>query len=223
MLEYALKYQLTTHRMLLLRDTVHEQSPCSILCCVVSSRHSILNNQRANCLSYGNVYFFFLGATARGGLWPPFLFRGFCNNDCFTGWGCKPHAQPPAILEDQCFLLGLSPLAGWSQFESVRNSLFALAWLSRKNVSQESLRGRACIGLGRNRWHYPSFDSTHPPSKIFGLGARHDHFEMCTTYEKTGIMCERDVKCIYTHEESNNVTSTLTEAFKQSIVPNCKL
>jgi hypothetical protein len=30
----------------------------------------------------------------------------------------------------------LSPLAGWSQFESVRNSLFALAWLSRKNVAR---------------------------------------------------------------------------------------
>jgi hypothetical protein len=98
------------------------------------------------------------------------LLWGCCNNDCFTGWGCQPHAQPPAILEDQCFLLGLSLLAGWSQFESVRNSLFNLAWLSRENVAQESWRGRACIGLGRNRWHYPSFDSTHPPARCVPLG-----------------------------------------------------
>jgi hypothetical protein len=88
----------------------------------------------------------------------------------FTEWGCQPHAQPPAILEDQCFLLGLSPLAGWSQFESVRNSLFTLAWLSRKNVAQESRRGRACIGLGRNRCHYLSFDSTHPPARYVPSG-----------------------------------------------------
>jgi hypothetical protein len=29
----------------------------------------------------------------------------------FPRWGCQPHAQPPAILEDRCFLSGLSPLA----------------------------------------------------------------------------------------------------------------
>ena len=29
----------------------------------------------------------------------------------FIGWGCQPHAQPPAVLEGRCFLLGLSPLA----------------------------------------------------------------------------------------------------------------
>jgi hypothetical protein len=29
----------------------------------------------------------------------------------FPGWGCQPHAQPPAILEGRCFLSGLSPLA----------------------------------------------------------------------------------------------------------------
>jgi hypothetical protein len=33
-------------------------------------------------------FFFFLGATARSGLWPAFFFRGFRNNNCFTGWGC---------------------------------------------------------------------------------------------------------------------------------------
>jgi hypothetical protein len=33
-------------------------------------------------------FFFFLGATARVGLWSTFFFRGFRNNDCFTGWGC---------------------------------------------------------------------------------------------------------------------------------------
>jgi hypothetical protein len=33
----------------------------------------------------------------------------------FPGWGYQPHAQPPAILEDRCFLSGLSPLAGWPQ------------------------------------------------------------------------------------------------------------
>jgi hypothetical protein len=31
--------------------------------------------------------------------------------ECFPGWGCQPHAQPPAILEGRCFLSGLSPLA----------------------------------------------------------------------------------------------------------------
>jgi hypothetical protein len=35
----------------------------------------------------------------------------------------------------------------------------------RKNVAQESRRGRACIELGRNRWYYPSFDRTHPPAR----------------------------------------------------------
>jgi hypothetical protein len=109
----------------------------------------------------------------------PHIFWGFRNNDCFTGWGCQPHAQPPAILEDQRFLSGLSSLAGWSQFESVRNSLFALAWLSLKNVAQESRRGRACIGLGRNRWHYPSFDSTHPPARCVPSGP-HTTYYICT-------------------------------------------
>jgi hypothetical protein len=76
----------------------------------------------------------------------------------------------PQLFWRKCFLSGLSPLAGWSQFESVRNSLFALAWLSCKNVAQESRRGHACIGLGRNRWHYPSFDSTHPSARCVPLG-----------------------------------------------------
>jgi hypothetical protein len=31
--------------------------------------------------------------------------------ESFPGWGCQPHAQPPAILEGRCFLSGLSPLA----------------------------------------------------------------------------------------------------------------
>jgi hypothetical protein len=34
-----------------------------------------------------------------------------------------------------------------SQFWSVRNSLFALTWLSRINVAQEPWSGHACIGL----------------------------------------------------------------------------
>jgi hypothetical protein len=34
----------------------------------------------------------------------------------FLGWGCQPYAQPPAILEDRCFLSGLSPQADQSQF-----------------------------------------------------------------------------------------------------------
>jgi hypothetical protein len=44
---------------------------------------------------------------------------------------------------------------------SVRISLFALAWLSRINVVQESWRGHACNRLGRNKWHYSSFVSIH--------------------------------------------------------------
>jgi hypothetical protein len=31
--------------------------------------------------------------------------------ESFPGWGCQPHAQPPAILEGRCFLSGLSLLA----------------------------------------------------------------------------------------------------------------
>jgi hypothetical protein len=58
---------------------------------------------------------------------PAFASSDFVTFFFFPGWGCQPHAQPPAILEDQCFLSGLSPLGGWFQFESVRNSLFALA------------------------------------------------------------------------------------------------
>jgi hypothetical protein len=91
-----------------------------------------------------------------------YFFFSFLDNIIFPGWGCEPHAQPPAILEDQCFLSGLSPLAGWSQFGRVRISLFALAWLSRKNVAQESRRGRACTGLGRRKRYYPRLGSTHP-------------------------------------------------------------
>jgi hypothetical protein len=34
----------------------------------------------------------------------------------FLGCGWQPHAQPPAFLEDRCFLSGLSPLADQSQF-----------------------------------------------------------------------------------------------------------
>jgi hypothetical protein len=34
----------------------------------------------------------------------------------FPGWGCQPHAQPPAILDCRCFLSGPSPLADLSQF-----------------------------------------------------------------------------------------------------------
>jgi hypothetical protein len=26
------------------------------------------------------------------------------------------------------------------------------------------------LGLGRNRWHYPSFDSTHPPARYVPSG-----------------------------------------------------
>jgi len=57
------------------------------------------------------------------------------------------------------FLSGLSPLADQSQFWSVRNSLFALTWLSRINVAQEPWRGHACIGLSRDIRHYSSFIS----------------------------------------------------------------
>jgi hypothetical protein len=82
----------------------------------------------------------------------------------FFRMGPSTPRPTPAILENQCFLSGLSRQSvGRSQFESVRNSLFALAWLSRKNVAQESRRGHACIRLGRHKWHYPRFDSTHSP------------------------------------------------------------
>ena len=43
----------------------------------------------------------------------PFLVSEQLN---FLGWSCQPHAQPPAVLKDRCFLLGLSPLADQSQF-----------------------------------------------------------------------------------------------------------
>jgi hypothetical protein len=94
----------------------------------------------------------------------------FRDNFFFPGWGLQPHAQPPAILDDQCFLSGLSLLVGWSQFGSVRNTLFALASLSRKNLAQESQRGRACIGLDRHKWPYPRFNSTHPPARCVPWG-----------------------------------------------------
>jgi hypothetical protein len=76
-------------------------------------------------------------------------FFSFCDKIFSPGWGCQPHAQPPVILQDQCFLSGLSPLAGWSQFGSIRNSLFALAWISRKNA-KESQRGHASDLVGTN-------------------------------------------------------------------------
>jgi hypothetical protein len=39
-----------------------------------------------------------------------YCFFRFCDKS-FPGWGCQPHAQPPATLEGRCSLLGLSPLA----------------------------------------------------------------------------------------------------------------
>jgi hypothetical protein len=64
------------------------------------------------CIKYSypsDFFFFFLGAGARIGLWPPFFFRGFCNNDCFTGWGCKPHAQPQLFWKTNVFCRGCFP------------------------------------------------------------------------------------------------------------------
>jgi hypothetical protein len=89
----------------------------------------------------------------------------------------NPTPNPQLFWRTSVFCRGCLPLAGWSQFESVRNSLFALAWLSRKNVAQESRRRRACIGLGTKRWHYPSFDSTHPPARCVPPGATYCPFD----------------------------------------------
>ena len=41
----------------------------------------------------------------------PESFTWFMNNSIFPGWGCQPHAQPPAILEDRCFLSGVVSLS----------------------------------------------------------------------------------------------------------------
>jgi hypothetical protein len=76
-----------------------------------------------------------IGSTALCGPWPsseaPAGHRPAVASSVFVTFsfrmGFHPHAQPLAILEDQYFLSGLSLLAGWSQFESVRNSVFARA------------------------------------------------------------------------------------------------
>jgi hypothetical protein len=44
----------------------------------------------------------------------PAKVSGYCFRFCdksFPGWGCQPHAQPPATLEGWYSLSGLSPLA----------------------------------------------------------------------------------------------------------------
>jgi hypothetical protein len=48
-------------------------------------------------------------------LWPYQFGLGFLykvsEQYCFTGWGCQPHAHPPAILEDRWFSVGVVSLS----------------------------------------------------------------------------------------------------------------
>jgi hypothetical protein len=90
----------------------------------------------------------------------------------FPRWGCQPQAQTSAISEGRCFLSGLSPLADYSQFQSVRISRFGLSWLSRINVAQEPWCEHASNGFGRNKWHYWSFVSLQLSAKCIASRPR---------------------------------------------------
>jgi hypothetical protein len=48
---------------------------------------------------------------------PVFTSSHFVTMFFYLGWGFQPYAQPPAILEDRCFLSGLSPLADQPQLK----------------------------------------------------------------------------------------------------------
>jgi hypothetical protein len=79
----------------------------------------------------------------------------------FPGWGCQPHAQTPATPEDQCFLSGLSPLAGRSQFGRSRTRFSPLHDLAVKTLPRSHDVDVQASDL---------VDSTHPAARCAPLG-----------------------------------------------------
>jgi hypothetical protein len=98
-----------------------------------------------------------------------FLMTDITTN-LFPCLGCQPYGNPQQSLRIDVFLSGLFPLADRSPFESVGNSLPALAWLSRKQVAKGQKRGYACIRLGRNTLFFLCSLNSHLSARCVPTG-----------------------------------------------------
>ena len=122
----------------------------------------------------GFVYPFIvaIGLTALGGPWPFLealpIFTSLDFETMFlTEVGLS--AQPPAILDDRWFSVGVVSLSWPALTKASGNRSAPLRVLAVKEVAQGPWHGHACMGLGRDEWHFLSFISTqltvsHAPS-----------------------------------------------------------
>jgi hypothetical protein len=86
-----------------------------------------------------------------------FRFRG---KSLFQGGVVSPTPSPGYPGRPNVFCQGCLPKPTSPSFKA-SGSRFLPLRDSRINVAQESWRGHACNGLGRNNWHYSSFVSIH--------------------------------------------------------------
>ena len=67
-------------------------------------------------------------------------------------------------MEELGFSVGVISLSWFFPIIASGIPVSPLYDLAVHRLFQGSWRGHACIGLGRNKWHFPSFNGTHTPS-----------------------------------------------------------
>jgi len=83
----------------------------------------------------------------------------------------------PASLEDLGFSVGVFSLSWFVPIIALRTRVSPLHDLAVFQCFQGSWRGHACIGLGRNKWHFPVFYWYTSTSKMCTSGTTYCPFD----------------------------------------------